>query len=405
MENKKIKLAESKENCCGCNLCKQICPVDAITMELDEYGFLYPSINQKKCIRCNKCVSHCMFSNKEKKDGFEAPDTYAAVNKNKVTLKKSASGGVFSALAENIISCGGVVFGAAMEVFDGHLKAKHIYIEKIAEIGRLQGSKYVQSEIGESFEKAKKFLIEGRMVLFSGTPCQIDSLNTFLEREYENLYTIDIICHGVPSQHMFSDYIGYLEKKKKMKIIQFDFRNKLKGWGCFGKMVFKDARGTEKIQYLLPIESSYYKMFLEGMIYRKSCYNCKYASGSRYSDLTIGDYWGVEKYHADIFSTEKIGRGISCVLINTDKGKNLLNKGDLELYKTVYSQVRDNNMQLYKPVDFPTDWDSIFSSYKKSGYKEIEKYYKKRWRVDRYKLVIKKIVPSQIKKILKGNKK
>ena len=216
-EIKEIKLFKEKNDCCACGACLNICPKQAISMQKDEYGFLYPQIDKGKCIKCGLCLKTCAFQNSELKN---IPiKTYAAQSDN-TDLKESASGGIFASIATNVLREGGVVYGAAMEMENDKLIVRHIAVENDADLIKLQGSKYVQSSTEKIYQDVKKKLNDNRLVLFSGTPCQVDGLNSYLGKTYDNLITIDIICHGVPNNQMFQDYIALLEEKYKDKIIK-----------------------------------------------------------------------------------------------------------------------------------------------------------------------------------------
>lgn len=228
MSKDKIILFDDKKNCCACGACMNVCPKDAIRMEEDEYGFLYPQIDETKCVQCGACKKVCAYQNEQVKN---APiKCYAAVNKNKSELMKSASGGIFAAMATSVLKEGGVVFGAALDFEDGHAHPHHVAVRELSQLYRLQGSKYVQSAIENTYMEAKKELDSGKKVLFSGTPCQIAGLYGYLRKEYENLCTVDVICHGVPSARMFDDFLQNETKKRNAKSVKnYIFRDKKKG--------------------------------------------------------------------------------------------------------------------------------------------------------------------------------
>ena len=226
-------LFENKKDCCACGACLNICPKEAISLKQDEYGFLYPEIDEYLCIRCELCKKVCAFQNVEE-DNVPI-STFAAISKNRNQAKNSASGGIFAAIAQYVINNNGIVYGAA---FDDSWNVKHIGIEHIEDLIKLQGSKYTQSNTDTTFIEVKKMLALGKQVLYSGTPCQIAGLKKYLGKDYTNLITIDIICHGVPSNKMFKDYLSYLEAKNNAKIQNFKFRDKKTGWGINGSVVF-----------------------------------------------------------------------------------------------------------------------------------------------------------------------
>ena len=273
---------ENKTECCGCGACQAICPKNAIEMVEDEYGFIYPRIDESKCVNCNLCKKTCAYMNPRKMN--DEKKVYASVSKNDENLKRSASGGVFYELANSIISDGGVVYGCSMEYKNDKLTPKHIRVNNQENLKKLQGSKYVQSECGNIYKLVKTDLINGKKVLFSGTPCQIEGVKSFLQyKEYENLFLVDIICHGVPSRKMFQDYIENFEIENNCKVKEFYFRDKDKGWGLFFKVVYEKNGKTEKT--VKPsYESSFYQLFLDSSIYRENCYKCPYATENRNSD-------------------------------------------------------------------------------------------------------------------------
>lgn len=402
MDSVKIpNLFKDKANCCGCEACKNICPRNAIFMYEDEFGFSYPAIDDSLCIRCGKCTKVCAF---QKIDETNNPiGAYAAISKNRAQAGESASGGVFAALAEKMIYDDGVVFGAA---FTEDYGVEHICIDKVSGLSCLQGSKYVQSRLGNSYQDVKKFLQEGKNVLFSGTPCQVAGLNAYLGRKYDNLFTIDIICHGVPSQKLFQSYLHYNEKKYNGILKFFSFRDKRKGWGINGRMIVKTRNGKEKNVTLWQSGCSYLFYFIKGWIYRENCYHCKYASKNRPGDITIGDFWGIEKQHPNY-----IGRrgwderdGISSIIVNTNKGNDLLKKygNVLEMKKSSFNDIAIGNAQLNAPCIEPPERKKVLTLFEMDGWAGIEKYYDSIIGMKKYGSFIKSLMPNSIKRWIKG---
>lgn len=364
-------------NCCGCGGCSKSCPVKAIDMKEDKYGFIYPNVDREKCINCGLCEKKCNYRNKnfslENKQ-----DAYAAVSKDKEILKSSASGGVFSEIALSFLKNNGVVYGATFKKDKKGCTVYHERIDSPDKLYLLQGSKYIQSNIMNSYENVKNDLRAGKNVLFSGTPCQVDALKGFLNnKEYKNLFTIDIICHGVPNLKMFNDYIRFEEKKYSKSIKNFIFRDKTKKMGLFYKIVFDDNSEIKRTSY----NSSYYQMFLDSKIYRENCYSCPYANLNRISDITIGDYWGIEIEHSQEIIEQNIntGNGISCILVNSEKGKLLLNgiKENLTLISSTPEKISVHNHQLVSPSKAGKDINKIMDMYKE-GYKYFDSYYHKK---------------------------
>ena len=321
MTDKAIQLFKNKYRCCGCNACEMICGKKAITMIEDEYGFRFPQIDTEKCVGCGSCQKVCCINNEVE---LCKPGTvYAASYKNKDISAKSASGGIFAALAKQVLTEGGIVFGSA---YTKQFDVEVISIEKIEDLPRLQGSKYVQSSMNSSFLKIKSELQTGRTVLFCGVPCQVEALKRFLGRSYENLLLVDIVCHGVPSNRMLKDYLAFLADKKQMEIQSIQFRTKTKGQNVYGEIAYRQVSHTGEIAYrqepLISYKSSYYKLFLNCQTFRDSCYHCKFAGTKRPGDISLCDYWGIEDEHPDfVKEVEKEGlAGISAIMLNTNAG-------------------------------------------------------------------------------------
>lgn len=390
------KVYLSKDKCCGCALCQNVCPKSAIKMIPDKYGYKFPVIDQKKCIDCGLCRKNCIFINH---DLNQVKDTYAAKNMNRDELLKSSSGGIFSAIADAFISNNGYVCGAVMNFENGNVNIKHKVINSSNGLYKLQGSKYVQSDISDVLVEVKNKLKDGKDVLFSGTPCQVAAIKKFTKNvKNGQLYTIDIICHGVPSLKMFDDYIQQVAMKKKISIHKFNFRDKRFGWGYDGSIEGIDDQGNEFFEQIIPNNSSYYRFFLDGEIYRESCYHCPFAQDQRVGDITIGDYWGVQDYSPELMK-ENGGNfasyeGISCLLINTDNGNELINKFGINLYKenVDYDKIKIVNTQLTAPAQHTKLRNRLLDAYIKKGYAGVEKIYERQYAWHRLKQLIKKIL-------------
>lgn len=298
--------------CCGCMACYNTCKFGAISIQENEQGFLEPIINKEICKSCGACAKVCPVLNaKEEISVGDYPRAYAVINKDENTRANSSSGGVFTLLALNILNNGGVVFGAA---FNDNNMVEHIMVEHIDDINKLQGSKYLQSSIGNSYKKAEEMLNMGRNVLFTGTPCQIEGLKAYLNKEYENLYTQDVICHGVPSPKVWREYIKHLNIKGKISI---NFRNKKNGWKKFALSL--KSGNKDYLEY--HGENMFMRAFLKNICLRKSCYNCSFKKYVRNSDITLADFWGIDKILPDMFDN----KGTSLVVVNNPKGKDMLN--------------------------------------------------------------------------------
>lgn len=403
MNTERIILYENKKDCCGCGACYNVCPRKAISMVADEHGYVYPVIDEEKCVKCGLCKKVCHYQDNE---CMQKPlKAYAAANKNKEMLKKVASGGIFSSVAELILEEGGIVFGASMEYENEVLVPKHISISTKEELTKLQGSKYVQSFIGETYAEAKKYLLEGRKVLFSGTPCQISGLKAYLGKEYENLYTMDIICHGVPNARWFQDYIKVQENKLQGRVYYYNFRDKSRGQGMNAQIKYYDKNNKNKVFYKDGHLTSFFHLFLKMNIYRDNCYECPYARQERVSDITIGDYWGIYEEHPEEMkhSTMSNSKGVSCVLINSEKGINVFEQINdrMEMFATTIEKVAKHNMQLREPTSYTDERQKLFDIYEKLGYEGIENYFQKSIRIKKYFYALRSMAPKGIKRKLK----
>ncbi|WP_303690575.1 Coenzyme F420 hydrogenase/dehydrogenase, beta subunit C-terminal domain [Megamonas hypermegale] len=333
---------KDKKDCCGCYACYNICPKQCITMKVDEEGFWYPVIEQNKCINCNLCEKICPVINPIDRN-TSLKLSYAMKNKDEEIRLRSSSGGMFYLLAENIIRQNGVVYGAG---FDGDFSVKHIKINKEQEIGLLQGSKYLQSSIGNTYVQVKKDLEGDKKVLFTGTPCQIEGLKNFLRKDYINLFTMDFICHGVPSPMIWKEYLNEIRDNKQGEIKTVYFRDKKLGWKLFSlKIIF------EKDTYINDLNQDLYmKGFLQDLYLRPSCYNCKFKKINRLSDITVADFWGIDK----VLPKMDDDKGTSLIIIHTDKGKQLF---DILFDRMIVNEVNMNealkyNLSMIKSVKY-----------------------------------------------------
>lgn len=303
-----------KKECTGCMACANICSKNAINIQ--EYcAFQYPIINEEICINCGLCRKVCPIINNIDTRKYEI-EVYACKNKDDEIKLKSSSGGIFTLIAEEILEQGGTVFGAR---FNEELEVIHDYITKKEDIERFRGSKYVQSKIGDTYKNVKKILENGSKVLFTGTPCQVGGLVSFLGKKYDNLYTQDIICHGVPSPKLWKKYLKYLQDKKSSKIKNVNFRRKdLSGWNTYKINYIYDNK-EENISHESDV---YLKFFLKNLCLRESCYNCKFKSIYRISDITLADFWGIEDVKPEFYDN----KGVSVFIINSNKGKEMFEK-------------------------------------------------------------------------------
>ena len=388
MENH-IIIDQPKE-CCGCAACLNACPKGAITMTEDEAGFIFPKVDTGICINCGICKKVCVFTKNDIGES-EEPEVYAGVINDTATLKKSSSGGVFSALANAVLDKGGVVFGAA---WGEDLSLSHIAVCSKEELGKLRGSKYVQSFIGRSFKEAKSFLEAGRFVCYSGTPCQISGLKSYLGKSYDNLLTVDIICHGVPSIKMLKDDLTFVSGKNTKELGEVKFRDKEYGWGTKGSI----ASPAQKLKYNAGT-SPYYFYFLKGEVYRESCYNCRFPSEKRQGDITLGDYWGIKTELIKKLGDIDPDLGISCVLVNTENGKKWLEAAKKSLSLTVSDRksVEKRNGQLLKHSTPLPEHKDLLEGYKTNGFSAFVSGYKKHTK-DHIIRGVKNLIPPKIKR-------
>lgn len=400
MTDKAIQLFKNKYQCCGCNACEMVCGKKAITMIEDEYGFRFPQIDTEKCVGCGSCQKVCCINNDVE---LCKPGTvYAASYKNKDISAKSASGGIFAALAKQVLTEGGIVFGSA---YTKQFDVEVISIEKIEDLPRLQGSKYVQSSMNSSFLKIKSELQTGRTVLFCGVPCQVEALKRFLGRSYENLLLVDIVCHGVPSNRMLKDYLAFLADKKQMEIQSIQFRTKTKGQNVYGEIAYRQ-------EPLISYKSSYYKLFLNCQTFRDSCYHCKFAGTKRPGDISLCDYWGIEDEHPDfVKEVEKEGlAGISAIMVNTNAGLAFFErlKQEFLLRESTVEQVAKHNPQLQAPSVETAERKQVLDCYRQSGYQGVDDFYFKKYRMKILTSDIGQVLPNSWKKkilqVIRGKK-
>lgn len=300
-----------KKKCCGCNACVQKCPKQCIVMREDVEGFLYPVVDQSECVGCGLCEKACPILNA--KAEHQEVTAYAAFANDDNIRMKSSSGGLFTLFARQILSDNGIVFGAA---FDQNFMVHHIAIETEEELIKLQGSKYLQSRIENTYQEAERYLKFGRKVLYTGMACQIAGLKKFLGKEYELLYTVDVLCHGVPSPKVWRRYLDYQEKCHGGAVTRTFFRQKDFGWKTYAlKLQFNNLSAYEQIFS----RDLFMQMFLSNICLRPSCHACKFKGLDRPSDITIGDSWGIENYMPEMDDD----KGTSVVLVHSLNGQKL----------------------------------------------------------------------------------
>lgn len=367
-------LFSDKEYCCGCTACYSVCPKNAINMKADNEGFLYPEIDVKKCVRCMKCVNICVFKSKKilnPNNDFSNgnyPEIFALKHKNYNIRINSMSGGAFTVLSDEILKNKGVVYGCVMQ--DNH-EAVHIRAETCEDRDKMRGSKYIQSNLGNAFLMAKNDLLDGRKVLFTGTPCQIDGLKNFLDAEYDNLLCVDIVCHGVPSPLVWKSYLKWLENRYNAKCIPEDmlFRNKKRyGWSSHIETIRMINFNGKKIE----VNSGIFKeLFYGHNILRPACYKCHYTSLQRFGDITIADFWGINNLLPGINDN----KGVSMVFVNNKKAKIFFNKCKESTYYYKVKLRDDIQRPLREPAKKPENRIQFWNDFFEKGFSYIVENY------------------------------
>lgn len=335
---------QDKSKCCGCAACVQCCPKQCISLYEDDEGFLYPEADTRMCIGCGLCEKVCPIINQyQARKPLEA---FAAINPDEEVRATSSSGGIFTLLAEKTIEEGGVVFGVR---FDDKWQAVFDSSETKEGISAFRGSKYLQARISDSYARCKRYLENGRKVLFSGTPCQIAGLNHFLRNGYPNLITCDVICHGVPSPSVWKQYLDEVVAAGKSAVCDVAFRNKRKGWSEYNFTLYYNE-GTK----VFSLESAhsrniYMRAFLDNLILRPSCHQCPAKCGKSHADITIADFWGIWHVNPSLFDD----RGTSLILANTEKGRDALPLQSLKYSVEDIRSVKYNSAYSHSAVPHP----------------------------------------------------
>lgn len=383
-----------KADCVGCGNCCAICPTVALKLGFDDKGFLYPDFNKEKCINCGKCSKICPI---EKTNHFEIEKNgFACQNKDEKDLALSSSGGMFIAFSKNILEKGGEIYGC---MYDENMQPIIKGINCNKDLVFLQGSKYVEAYINGTFEEIKNKLDNGITVLVCLTPCLIAALKCFLGKVYNNLFTIDFICHGVPSRKIFEAQIMYLEKKHNCKITNYLFRDKnFAGWGINSLINYKKNNKIYKIKKIGNL-NPYIMAFNKGILNRDACYTCNFSGGNNFSDITIGDFWGVNNFYKN-FDSDK---GVSLLILNSLKGEKLFCEVKQQfLYsETALEDIAKENKSLLlkRNENIPQENNNLYSMLNKADFKKIEKkYMKKRYS---FKNIIKQTIPVNILRRIK----
>lgn len=383
----------NKHDCTGCTACFSICPVKAISMVEDKEGFLYSVVDIKKCINCKFCKKVCPIIDNDKSNKTEKNvprKVYALKHKNDRVRENSASGGAYTAITDYMFLknpgntvCVGVAFSENHEVV-------HMTAITPEERNKFRGSKYVQSNLRDTFIQVRKELMRSKSVIFTGTPCQVDGLKSYLEltkTDMENLILNDIICHGVPSPMLWRDYINFLEKVNKSKLQTITTRTKVNGWRQYAPIA---KFGNGKTKNTTPDVRTFLQLFFSRLALRPACYSCKYSNILRVSDITIADFWGIEN-SAPEFSDDL---GISLVFANTKKGEILINEisKDVEIRECSIDNCVKYQHNLQKPTSMPHNRGDFWNDYYSKGYKYIAIKYLKYSGFYRVKNFIKRIL-------------
>ena len=326
----------SPENCTLCGACINSCRVHAIVLDYPYLDFYYPRIHTDRCIHCKQCEKSCPVLGEKQLPASGYPLAFAAKSNDDSVRMQSSSGGLFYELASHILRTGGYVCGA---VFDEDFHVKHIVSNSHQDLLRMMGSKYVQSDMGLCYRQIQEKLQAGHTVLFSGCPCQVAGLRIFLGKAYSNLLLVELICHGIPSDQMLQAYISLREKQYGSKLQKLEFRSKQDGWHCSCvRMEFENAK-----VYRNPISTdAYMQGFLGNMLLKPACYHCSFRNFTAGSDLILGDFWGAEV----VFSEIDDNKGLSAVLVNTDRGKALLDACSVALFPSNPETIIQYNQNL-----------------------------------------------------------
>ena len=362
-----------KAQCCGCNACGDVCTKNAIDFKADVEGFWYPEVNKSLCTDCGLCETVCPINNIRdlKKNDYPKPAyTFAAVHKNMRIRWNSTSGGAYTALAETMLQEGGYVSGA---IYNEGFTGVHNYVTNLPEdLEKLRSSKYLQSNAEGLFKEIKSLLIKGEKVLACGTPCQMAALRCFLRKDYENLLIVDFVCRGVNSPKVYRAYLDSLEKKFGSKVVYVKAKNKELGWrNLTRKVIFENGQSYYGVSMIDDFRRGYHT----NVFCRPSCYNCQFKDFPRISDITIADYWGIEKVDKNL----DMNIGTSMILLNSNKGIAYFEKvkDKLDYRETAFEAIIGGNIALYKSIEpAKLDRDAFFKDLDSYGFDYVtEKYY------------------------------
>lgn len=359
-----MMLFKEKKDCCGCTACMSACPKNAIAMQPDEEGFLYPKIDESRCVQCHICERVCPLHHKVDSEQNYEQQIYAAKHLDSQVVDSSSSGGAFTAISDYVLLQGGIVYGAC---FDSNFKVCHQRTTTKRERDLLKGSKYVQSDLGQTFSQVKQDLEQGEKVLFTGTPCQNAGLLLFLKQKNvntDNLFCCDFICHGTPSPLLWKEYVDFLQERFQDELMKFSFRDKTHGWAPLRiKAVFQNFCDTKDSN----TKFSFLNLYFSNFIIRPACFHCKYTSYKRVSDITVADFWNIQKSNPNMDDN----RGTSLVLVNSQKGAFLFSNAQKDL-KTAQTTPRDCwQPSLQYPCAEPAGRRKFWQEYKDKGAKYV----------------------------------
>lgn len=378
---------KNKKNCCGCTACASICKNGAISMQLDEEGFLYPVCELSLCTNCHLCEKVCPIIEQDIRQPNTMPiKIFALYNKDEKILRTSSSGGVFAVLTKYFLSKNGIIYGAE---FNEHLIVIHRGETTPEGALRFRGSKYVQSNICGIYEEIKIMLQNGKIVLFSGTPCQVAGLKGFLRKPYSNLFTVDILCHGVPSPKVFADYVNYVNRFSIGRLQKIFMKDKTFGWG-YQNLRLTFSNGL--VQFNTVLSNLWNKIFYSYWAIRPSCYACRFTNYSRSGDFSIGDFWGIENSHPNF----KNPNGVSLLLVNTKQGEIIWSqiKSHFEFVESTPKKCAQQS--LLHPVTAPVNRNIFWRTYMIHGLGKVAKL--------NYGISLKKLITNYIHQLRIINK-
>ena len=382
-------MVSDHEACTGCGVCALSCPVGFITMKESSEGFFYPEVDKGKCVGCGLCEEKCHLNHKVR---FEEGKAYAVISRNKDELRSSSSGGVFSVLARKILDSGGIVVGCELQ---NGTYPRHVLIREAADLCRLRGSKYVESDLLPVLQELAEEIRSGRKILLSGTGCEIGAVKK-LFGENDSITYVEILCHGVPSRSLFQSHNEFIEQKYDDKLTDIRFRCKENAsWNTSYRFAYTFQSG--RTATVPAYKDAYYMNFIKGNIMRPSCYRCAYAGNRRIGDITLGDYWGVENHHPELDAS----KGVSAVLVNSPAGERLFNEcsEELTVIPTKVQYIQERVRALKAPIPKPPERDGIYARIEEIGYPTWNRQYShsKLRRAEGVKAVAKRLLPDKLR--------